>query len=633
MHIVRVMPLTKVRLGELSFFTKDAVEVGQVVSVTVRGKAVPALVSDARDAREERTAIRGQSFSLKKLTVANARRVFAPSVIDAATQIARYHATTLGAVLQALAPAAVLADAGVDAPVDEVTGTTPPERLVLQSEGDERLRTYRNITREAFAHGQSVMILAPSAPEAEALYKKLSRGIDEQVMLATSSLSKRAARAAWRRAATDPEPLLIIATGTYLALPRANIATLIVERESARGYVLRERPQLDVRIMAEAVARARRARLILADFPLRIETRVAKDAGVYEEFERGQIQVRGGASVRVIDVRAKKEDPSIKTLGAKKKFSPLSDLAQRAITTKTKEGGRVFVYTARKGLAPLTVCHDCGTPVTDPATGTPMTLEKSVAGNVFVSHRSGAIIPAGTPCAVCGGWNLVTLGVAAQGVEDELRTLFPTVPIFALTADSAPTHAQAKKIRGAFFAKTGVIMVGTDRALPYLDEPVELSVVASLDSMLSISAWRAHEHALHTLFALRERTADELIVQTRLPDERVIRAIATGNPSEFIESEIAERKQFSYPPFATFVGLSWSGTAAAVGKTSLVVKEALQQWDLVGPLPARASGKNRFEARAVLRLPQGSWPDDAVIAAIHTLPPDISVSVDPDDIV
>jgi primosomal protein N' (replication factor Y) len=445
----------------------------------------------------------------------------------------------------------------------------------------------------------------------------------------TGALTKKALLALWRRGVEDTTPLLIIATTQFLMLPRA-VETLVVERESARAYVGRERELLDARLMAEQVAQATGARLILADFPMRVETKYRFMTHEVEEASRLQVATRDGARVRIVDVRKKPAGGGSASGG--KKFSSISDYARDAITKEVARGGRVAVYAARRGIAPLTICNDCGTPVTDPATGSLMTLEKSTAGNVFISYRSGAVIPAETPCRKCGGWNLVSLGVGVERVQADLARLFPAIPLFSLTAESAPTHAKAKQVRDRFFGGAGAILVGTDRMIPYL-EPVERSVVASADGMLSSPAWRAEEHALHTLFALRDKTEDEMIIQTREPDGRVMRAVASGNPTEFFETELNERKHFNYPPFATFIGLTWMGTEVAVAKTQKVVVETLKSWDLVGPLPARATGKNRYLARAVVRLPEGRWPDDALSAVLATLPPDVAVAVDPDDIV
>lgn len=631
MYVVIVMPIARGVFKEhLSFFSKKVLEPGMVVDVSIRNKKTPALVLSSHDAREEKSELRSKSYSLKKIEPKKVRRIFSKDTVEALQNVAQYHAAQDGTALAHFSPSAILSS---DAAIKETKeGEELPDLaadcVALQAEYEERMSTYRNTTREVFAKGESVILLAPTIAEAEQLYKELSRGIEEQTVLLTSALTKKGVVTAWNRAVTDPEPLLLIMTHSFLTIPRENVSTFFIERESARSYVGREGARFDTRIAVEALATKRGARAVFGDFPLRTETHARVRSNDMEEFGRLQRTVRSGAQARIIDARTKEEDTP-----KKKKFSPITAPVQTLLETETGRGSRVFVYAARRGIAPLTVCNDCGTPVTDPATGAPMTLHKTEQGNVFISFHSGAIIPSHTSCRACGGWNLISLGIGAERVFDEIKKTVPDTPLFMLTTETAGTHAKAKKLMKQFFGTKGAILVGTDRALPYLYEPVEYTVAASIDSILSSSAWRAHTHALHTLFYLQSRTLETTFVQTRLPDAPVIRTFASGNPTDFIDQELSERKKFGYPPFVTFIGLTWNGTERAVTKAAETIKETLKDWELVGPLPPRATSKNRYVGKAVIRLEKDVWPNDRLVAALKTLPPDISITVDPDDIV
>lgn len=642
MFVVTVIPISRGAFKEhLTFFSKEPIAAGAVVDAPVRGKSTPALVVSSEEAREARSVLRGSKFALKKIAARSKRRLLPKQTVAALADSATYHALPLGIVLAQYVPSAILNAENwrvSEAPESERERDVASDILALQAGFEERVRMYRSVAREAFARGESVVIIAPSIAEAENLEQLLRRGIEEQVLVITGGTTKKGLRTAWNRAVDDAAPLLIIATPPYLAVPRAHVGAYIVERESARSYLRPERPHLDARVTLEALAKRRGARLIYADFPLRVETHARLNHGGIEELTRLQITAQSSVRVRLIDARQKA--PAAGAAGAmenrhpeKKKFSVFTKAAEAAVRAEIARGGRVFLYASRKGLAPLTVCNDCGTPITDPSGGTPMTLHKTGAGNVFLSYRSGAVMPANISCASCESWNLVSLGIGIERVIDEAHELFAGTPLFALTADSAPTHAKAKKIQQHFFNTPGAILAGTDRALPYLTEPVELSVVASIDSLLSISAWRAHEHALDTLFFLIDHTTGELVIQTRRTDSEVMRAIATGNPTDFLRAEIAEREQFGYPPFATFIGLSWSGTEKAAEHTARLVKNALTGFDVVGPLPALEAPRGRFSARAVVRLEAGRWVDPLLLAALRTLPPGVAVSIDPDEIV
>lgn len=643
MYIVRVIPIAKgIFRDELSFFSRVPFEAGSVVSAPIRGKMTAALVVSSRDAREERADIRNADFALKKISAENGKRVFTDAFIAAVEDTALWHSCREGAAFAALTSQVIL---GASGKLEEVPGAMTsvehvnPVRaradlLVLQAERQERVRTYRNLAREAFARGASILILAPTIIEAETLMRELEHGIEERTVLLTGELPKKKLIAAWNRCVSDTGPLLIIGTAFALSVPRAALDTIIVERESARSYRGISRPFLDVRRGAEALARRQGTRFILADFPLRVETRWRADSGELEELSRAQARSSGNAEVVIADTRKKDETKELgKERGVKRTFRAISEATTKAIREELKRGGRAIVFAARRGIAPLTVCNDCGTPVTDRETGTPMVLHKSAEGNVFLSHRSGAILPAGTPCSTCGGWNLVTLGIGVERVFEELEKAFSDVPLYLFTRDTAPTHTAAKKISERFFSEKGGLLVGTERMLPYLTEPVELAAVASVDSLLSLSAWRAHEHTLSILFYLREHAELSFIIETRKPESVVMKSVESGNPAEFYRSDIEERERYQYPPFSTFIGLRARGSRQSVEKGRLLIAESFKDDDLVGPLPAVSEGKNEWSARAVIRRAKGGWPDEELSGRIRSLPPDIEVSIDPDEIV
>lgn len=632
MYVVKVIPITRVGFTEhLSFFSKEPLPEGAVLDVPVRGKPTPALITSVKEAREEKLELRGSSFSLKKIAPRKVTRIYPPSTVLALRETALWHARGVGEVLSHFSPNEIVRNPIPFETYDREERTdTASDALVLQAEYEERVRLYRSLAREAFARKESILIIAPTIAEAETLYDKLHRGIENQVIKLTSASTKKTVRDAWKRAVTDPEPLLIVATYSFLTIPQRNLDTIIIERESARSYVSRERGGLDARIAAEHIARKNASRIVFADFPLRIETRFRLEQGELEELVRLQVSSQGTARTRIIDARTKDTDEAPKK---KKAFSVFTDAVRTAVSEELSRGSRVFLYASRRGLAPLTVCNECGTPVTDPSTGAPMTLQKTEEGNVFLSYRSGAVLPSNTSCASCGSWNLVSLGIGVERVVEEAEKLFKEATLFSLTAESATTHTKAKKITEYFFNTPGSILVGTERALPYLSEPVELSAVMSIDSLLSASAWRAHEYALNMLLYLRDRTENAFLVQTRLPDTAVMKAVIQGNPTDFIRDELAERKTYQYPPFATFIGLSWSGTEKTVWKYAALIKDTLKGWDLVGPLPAHQIARNRYQARAVVRLERGAWPNALLAQALKTLPNEVTIAIDPDEIV
>lgn len=630
MFIVSVTPIQRgVLRGELSFFSREPVSQGAIVTAPVRGKMVPALVLGSVDAREQKLDLKSATFSLKKLGGAEARVLVGNSAMRAVLRAATYTLTTPGTVLSHLLFSEVLTSPrALAAPRESGARTSAQsEVLVLQAEQGERIHTYRSIVREAFARGKSVIVIAPSLVEVDLLAQELGRGIEERVFSASSARGARALRRTWNELTELESPAVLVGTPAALLYPIAEVDTIIVERESARAYVTRTRSRLDLRVVAEFLATERGARLIFADFPLRTETWARRDLGTAHEFARPQVRSQSAAHVLVIDART-----ADTTRETKRAFAPLQRETYERIERVLGHGGLVAIYAARKGVAPLTVCNDCGTPITDRATGVPMVLHKTPRGTVFVSHRSGAIEPAERSCAVCGGWNLVSLGIGIDRVADDLKKKVEGVVPLIFTADTVKTHHAAVRLIAYAKKAPRAVLVGTERMLPYLP-PVDLAVVASIDSVLSLGSWRAGEHAHTTLFALLERTHGELVIETRQPAARPITSVQSKAPIEFMREEVRERKMYDYPPFATFIGLEWVGKPEECRTLAERVSHILADDDLVGPLPPESLDKTRLLQRAVVRVPLGTWPDEALSARLESLGSHVTRSVDPDDIV
>lgn len=635
MFSIRVLPIAKgIFKDHLTFFSREIISPGTVIHATVRGRKIPAIVLSSRDVREEKFDLRTADFALKKIDPDETpkRKMFRESFIRAIGETAAWHGIHESMAASALTSTVILnslehIDEYRPRP-DEKTSGVKAELLVLQAEKEERIRTYRNLAREAFARNASVFIVTPTIAEAEQLAGLLERGIENRVVLLTSELSKKKLTTAWNTVVSSPVPILLVGTPVILSVPRHDLDTIVIERESARAYRGRERPHIDVRHSAEVLSQHSGARLILADFPLRVETRFRVDVQEAEELSRSQVRPTGLATVEVVDTR--RTDTK---RGEKRVFSTLTAETKYQIRATIKKGGRALVFAARKGIAPLTVCNDCGTPITDPNSGLPMTLHKTASGNVFLSHRSGAVLPAETSCTTCGGWNLVTLGIGIDRVIEELESEFPDSRVLTFTKDSAPTHKSAKKIADTFFSESGILMAGTERMLPYLSGTTDVVAVASIDSLLSLPQWRAHETALSILFFLRQHAEHQLLIETRQIDSEVMKTIRTGNPLDFYRTDIAERERYGYPPFALFIGLTAFGQKALVDKTRVLISEKFSAYDLVGPLPAEIGPRNEWTSKAVIRADRKKWPDHELWEILKQLPPNVAVTIDPDEIV
>src|SRR3989338_7196860 len=154
MRIITVIPISRgISKDTLTYFTNKEVPVGSIVSVPLRSKTTYGLVTGSRIAQEIKSELKSLAYSIKKVEKISARTFLSPAFIEAAQKIADYNAASVGAVLSALIPKAILegSDKLSYDPTDKTSGVTSGrvyEPVLLQSEEKERYATYKSRIRE-----------------------------------------------------------------------------------------------------------------------------------------------------------------------------------------------------------------------------------------------------------------------------------------------------------------------------------------------------------------------------------------------------------------------------------------------------------------------------------------------------
>ena len=483
MNIVTVIPISRgIRKETLSYFTALDVPIGAMIKVPLRTKMVPGIVVEVRAAPDLKNEIRNAPFAIKKIGRTKFRPIFLPEFIAAAAAAAAHFAGSTGGVLASISPKAILehaekikapvwtaapistsapspesaapaptpaaastpATVSTPAPASTETSGAKLEPMILQADEDDRLAHYKSLIRSEFALKHSVFFCVPTIQDAKRAFEALPKGIEDYAYVLNSSLTATELVNVWNKIVTEPHPVLIIATGTFFGVPRRDLGTIVIERESSTGYKSRTRPYLDIRIFAEILAEKIGARLIFGDILLRTETLWRTNNGEFTEVSPLKFRSLSSAHATIIDMK------KYKTADAPE-FRILSDEVE-VLGHKTKENNeRLFILAGRRGLAPLTVCGDCGTSVLCSRCSAPIVLHRlkksdenaETARNIFLCHRCGERRDAAERCKVCGSWKLTTLGIGVELVEETLRTMFPKTTLFRIDKDATVNHRQA----------------------------------------------------------------------------------------------------------------------------------------------------------------------------------------------
>lgn len=643
MKLLEVIPISRgIGKETLSYFSACETVPGSIVQVPLRSRNVPALVVTVRDAAAAKSELRSLPYPIKKASRGKPSPFFLPAFIDAVSEIAGYCVATQGAVLAALIPKTLFKKETFSPPVRAEkerlfprSGSRGSEILMLHADEEDRLAHYRARIRESFARNESLFLLLPTREDTERYHAALNKGIEPYSIVLHGSLSSTEMAHRWKHILETEHPVLIIATGSSLCIPRDDIGTYILEKENSRAYKAVARPFIDLRLVVEVLSRRMNAHLIIGGTLLRVETIARYKNNELIELAPPQFRLRTSTEQRIIDLKKMPGE-------SKQTFSAISKKLAQHITDARAHNHRLFLFALRRGIASIITCDDCGTVVVCTNCAAPVMLQQGrpsghsssamQQGNVFLCRACGAMEDALKGCSTCGSWKLTALGVGTERVEEELRSLFPEAPLFRVDSDSTHTHRQAKAVLKKFFATPGGILIGTEMALTYMHDPVEHSAIVSLDSLFAIPDFRAHEKAYDLMVRIRALTKNTLFIQTRHSEQDVLQYATNGDTNGFYRNELAIRERLRYPPFVTLIKISAEGTPASVRKnmeqlSSLFLSYAPQ---IFPGFTALAHGK--ILMHALIRIPAAHWPDIKLLEMLRSLPQNYSVNVDPESL-
>ncbi len=605
MYLISVYPIIKGNWAtELQYWTAEHIAPGSIIKAPLRGKNISVLVFSSIPLSEAKALIKDAEFKTRKIEKIEPQNLVRPEYIKAVQNAASYHVQNFGAMLRSTIPACAFAYSSkskiekVDPGTDLKNGK-PSDIVAISVNTEDRLGTYRSMIREELARKKSVLLIAPTARTAEMLFTSIKKGIEHVVILIHGGMSKKKIDEAWKRAIEQEKSTVIITTPHFMSLPRTDIETIILEGESSRAYKTFIVPFYDWRKIAEAYAKELRIKLVYGDQLLSFDT-----IHRIHNFEITEIfpiayHIKPEVEIIVVDMIENKRKAG--------KFELLSEELTSMIEYAQKKKQNMFIFAARRGLSPQTVCGDCGQTVTCKICKAPVVLHKSGKGErFFLCHHCGRERTALEACTKCDSWNLTTLGIGTDTVYEKIKGQYPDIPLFKIDKESAKSDKEAKKIAADFAKEEGAVLIGTETALSYI-ESAKLVSIAGIDSLFSIPDFRINERIAHIILRLTEIAQSYFLIQTRNTGTSIMKAISSKTLAEFVKEELDIRKALNYPPFSIMGKISLVGTSDSISRQAKKIETALKDYEpLIFP--------------AMIPAPKGKG---SIINITFTLPPEV----------
>jgi len=565
MQILQVIPITKsINAEVLTYFSAKVVEPGQLVTVPLRKKEISAIVVSAESVVNMKTQLRGANYQIRNVLKIHAGYVFSPAFLKTCDRMKNFYATSTGRTIEKFTPTFVLknlADYTYGAHIEK--RENQPQTKLLQKNYNDRVTYYKTLIREKLLQKESIHIICPTIQSCQKLFLELEKN-NRNCFTLHSGLTAKQSREHYSAVKNTDSPSILISTSLYIDTYQYKKNTIIIEQDSSEYYRSITAPFVDSRVFIQEYAQHTSTVCILADTILRPESwyqHTQKKAELIEPFNKKIFKVNDleiinqhitkpgklSDAERIAEVHKK----------AKKKFSMLSKELTSTLIKSIENKEKIFLFSPKKSLAPSIVCNDCGNIARSAESGLPYSLyikthpTTRTKQRIFICNTTGESIPAFDTCQFCGSWNMQSLGIGTEGIFNEIQLLFSKVETHIIDGTHVTTKKQMREIIQSYEStEKSIIIIGTQKALPQLPY-IDTSIIVSLDSYFARMSYSIHSDVLTLITRIIEKTKNPVLLQSRNITQESLPILTNGLYRPYIETELAERKEFNYPPYVT----------------------------------------------------------------------------------
>ncbi len=496
--------------------------------------------------------------------------------------------------------------------------------------GTGKTRVYIEIARRILHEGKSVILLTPEIGLTSQLALNIQKYLPFEIAIAHSNLTPRERRDIWLKCLYAKKPLVIIGPRSALFSPLPSVGLIVVDEFHDNAYKQEQAPYYNALRVAASVANFNKARLVLGSAtPPVTEYYYAqmKDVPVLR-MQKIAIGTQHATKTEIIDARNR-------SLYSKNHF--LSDPMLRAIKGSLSKKEQSLVFLNRRGTARIVMCQDCDWQAICPHCDLPLTYHGD--SHIVRCHTCGYKDKTPLSCPKCKGADILFKSIGTKAIEEQLKKLFPDARVRRFDTDNNKSEAFATHYTDVVSGKVD-ILIGTQMLVKGLDLP-KLSVVGvvAADSSLYFPDYTAEEQTYQILSQVigrvsRGHRAGKVIIQTYNPDGTAQKAALSKDWDTFYESQIAERKEFSYPPFCFVLKLTCSrknqqAAITAINKVKRTIQGLPIKATIIGPAPRfneRAQGLYQWQ------LTIKSKRRSDLLRIIHELPANTQYDIDPSNL-
>lgn len=509
--------------------------------------------------------------------------------------------------------------------------------------GSGKTEVYLAAIEETLAAGRDACVLVPEISLTPQTVGRFRARFGDRVAVLHSRLGLGERFDQWDMVRSG-EARVVVGARSALFAPLRDPGLYVIDEEHESSYKQSSAPRYHAREVAAHLARLHGAALVLGSATPSLESLGRCRAGSYDGAAWTRVEMPERPSARAL--------PTVEVVDMAEEFaqgnrSVFSRALSRALDEVVERKEKAVLLHNQRGFAKFLLCRDCGFVPHCEQCSTSLTYH--ARGHVLMCHTCGRTYQVPATCPECGGRYLRQLGMGTQRIEDELRAYLPEgFTVVRMDADTTRGKGGHERCLEEFDAAESAVLLGTQMIAKGLDFPeVTLVGVVHADTVLKVSDFRAAERT----YALLEQVAGragrgerpgKVVIQTHQANHPAIQAAARHERPLFSDSELQQRSEAGYPPYARLANVVvWgadegavAGAARSVGNAVVrALREAEPDATALGPVEctiSRVDGRYRQHVlvRARPEAALGAVLGDALSGLV--LPRGVSLAIDVD---
>jgi primosomal protein N' (replication factor Y) len=603
-HYYEVAPSTNKYHGSeaLTYQATDLLDIGQIVEIKVRGRAVPGFVVQQVPKPAFKTqTLEPTSYQLPEICV----QLFSwiQDFYPGSTGLLAQHFLSSSSLkyLQSIDEAVLnMNKLQIDAAslpklteeqnnvVESITNSIEQTQLLHGETGSGKTRVYIELALKTLKAGKSALILTPEISLTPQLVKSFEAVFGSHVVLMHSGLTPSAKKKAWQRILVTDQPLIIIGPRSALFAPIRKLGLLIIDEFHDSAYKQDSSPFYHAIRVASALAHLHQAKLVMGSATPSVNEYYLAEQKNIPVLRMTKLPAQTGnapVTTHLVDLTKPEEKTS---------HFLLSKTLLGEIGTALQRKDQSLIFLNRRGSSRAITCQVCGWQSVCPRCDLPFIYHHD--DHALRCHTCGMSAKPPSQCPECNSTDIIFKNPGTKAIVSTLEKIFPQAVVARFDRDN--TKLDRIEARHSDIVDGTIdILVGTQLLTKGHDLPrLGLAAVVLAESGLDFPDYTAEERSFQTIRQLMGRVnrghrPGTVVIQTFDPNNSTITEAVSGKWSDFYHNQLKERETFGFPPLFHVMKIEVARASQASAKASALqtikkIQAMNRKVMIVGPTPS-----------------------------------------------